>query len=275
MEQETTIFWHAPDLGNMELLHARYITHSFDRHVHEGYAIGVIEYGAEAFFYRGEKDVTAPAGSIVVVNPNEIHTGHAVTEGGWRYRMFYPGVTWMRQIASELTGTYWDTPHFPDAVIYDDEIRAQLVHLHRVLQNSDSSLERGSLAREAFGSLITRYATNATNPLKLTDERAIVNRVREYLETHLDENTSLEDLAAMVHMSPYHLLRVFRKSVGMPPHAYRNHIRLTQAKAMLAAGTPITDISQAVGYTDQSHFTRRFKAVVGVPPGEYVRSLNA
>jgi len=273
MEQEKANFWHAHDLGSMELLHAHYITHSFDRHVHEGYAIGVITHGAEAFFYRGAKNNVAAAGSIVVVNPNEIHTGHAVTENGWQYRMFYPGVTWMRQIARELTGTNWDTPHFPDAVIDDAEIRAQLVHLHRVLQSSASALERGSLAREAFGNLITRYATNRSNPLKIGDEREIVNFVRTYLETHLDENTSLEDLAAMVHMSPYHLLRVFRKSVGMPPHSYRNHVRLTQAKALLAAGKSITDISHEVGFPDQSHFTRRFKAMVGVPPGEYARSL--
>lgn len=47
-------FWRDPDLQDVELLRATYVTHAFSRHTHEGYAIGVIESGVEAFTYRGE-----------------------------------------------------------------------------------------------------------------------------------------------------------------------------------------------------------------------------
>jgi hypothetical protein len=53
--KETTKFWREPSLGDLELLRATYITHSFAPHVHEGYAIGVIDQGAETFRYRGAK----------------------------------------------------------------------------------------------------------------------------------------------------------------------------------------------------------------------------
>ena len=65
--QEKVKFWLAQDLNNLELLRAKYITHTFSRHTHYGYAIGVIERGAETFYYRGDIH-TAPAGSIVVIN---------------------------------------------------------------------------------------------------------------------------------------------------------------------------------------------------------------
>jgi len=45
-------FWHDATLGNLELLHATYVTHTFAPHTHEGYVIGVIEQGAEQFAYR-------------------------------------------------------------------------------------------------------------------------------------------------------------------------------------------------------------------------------
>lgn len=74
LKREQVKFWLQPEWDNLELLHATYITHAFARHVHETFAIGVIEKGAEAFSYRGGKHI-APAGSIVVINPQEVHTG--------------------------------------------------------------------------------------------------------------------------------------------------------------------------------------------------------
>jgi hypothetical protein len=72
--QEHTHFWRDPALNNLELLRATYITHAFAPHTHEGYAIGVIENGAEQFKYRRTTHV-APRGSVVHINPGEMHTG--------------------------------------------------------------------------------------------------------------------------------------------------------------------------------------------------------
>jgi hypothetical protein len=52
--REQVKFWREPQFGNLELLHARYITHAFSRHTHDTYAIAVIEQGAEEFAYRGK-----------------------------------------------------------------------------------------------------------------------------------------------------------------------------------------------------------------------------
>ena len=87
--RERARLWRDTALGDLDLLSARYITHRFAPHFHEGYAIGVIVEGAETFSYRGRTEV-APAGHIVIVNPGEIHTGSAVAESGWTYRMLYP-----------------------------------------------------------------------------------------------------------------------------------------------------------------------------------------
>jgi len=191
---ERTHYFHADDLGRLELLHARYITHRFDRHVHSGYAIGVILAGAERFYYRGVQRHLAPAGSVVVVEPDEIHTGEAAVAAGWQYRMFYPQVELIQEIATELGGKSRGTPHFPEAVIHDQQVAGLLVQLHHTLDRSEDRLTRGSLARQAFGALLRRHARHPVTPQRLGAERAVVQRVRQYLLADLADNLSLDTL---------------------------------------------------------------------------------
>ena len=74
--QEIVSFWRDPLLGDLELLHAKYITHSFCRHAHNEFAIGVIYAGAQALTYRKCDRLLMPAGSIAAINPGEVHTGY-------------------------------------------------------------------------------------------------------------------------------------------------------------------------------------------------------
>ena len=97
-------------------------------------------------------------------------------------------------------------------------------------------------------------------------------RVRAYLEEHFTETVSLEELAALVNLSPFYLLRVFRESVGLPPHSYLTQIRVAHAKRLISASRPLAEVATAVGFSDQSHLNRHFKALVGVTPGQYARS---
>ena len=76
--REKVYFWRDSILGDLELLHAKYITHSFTRHAHDEFAIGVIYSGAQALTYRRSERLLMPAGSIAAINPGEIHTGSVV-----------------------------------------------------------------------------------------------------------------------------------------------------------------------------------------------------
>jgi len=65
---------------------------------------------------------------------------------------------------------------------------------------------------------------------------------------------------------------LFRKEVGLPPHAYLENVRVKRARELLLRGVPITDVSAAVGYADQSHLTNRFKRLLGMTPGQVARN---
>jgi len=95
----------------------------------------------------------------------------------------------------------------------------------------------------------------------------LARRICAYMESHLDEKISLDGLAAMAGLSAHHFARAFRQSVGMPPHGYLLQCRLKHVEQMLR-GTqlPLSQIALAVGFSDQSHLTRHFRRLTGMPP---------
>jgi AraC-like DNA-binding protein len=94
-------------------------------------------------------------------------------------------------------------------------------------------------------------------------------RIRDFLHDQISENVSLEQLAAIAGLSPFHLCRVFRQTFGVPPHVYQTQVRILHAKKMLANGQSLSEIAQASGFYDQSHFGWHFKRLVGVTPASY------
>lgn len=261
-------FWHDATLSNLELLHATYVTHTFAPHTHEGYVIGVIEQGAEQFAYRRSQHI-APAGSIVFINPGEMHTGSAAAEHGWTYRTLYPSIELLQRAVSDLTGQQRDIPFFAEPVVHDPEMMTEIALTHRALEAQASALERESRLLWTLSRLILRYADDHPRPRPFAKEQMGIQRVRSYLEENYVENISLEQLAAIAQLSPFHLLRSFRDQVGLPPHAYQIQLRVMHAKHLLRLGLPCVDAALAVGFADQSHFTKHFKRIVGVPPGLY------
>lgn len=270
--EEIATFWRDPALHNLELLHAHYVTHSFAPHSHEGFAIGAIERGAERFAYRRANHI-AHAGTVVVINPGEMHTGAALLPSGWSYRMLYPDASVLQAVASEMSGRPRDIPFFAEPVLDDPTIAAHILQVHALLELPSSPLERESRLLPMLARLIERHAD--VRPLRSERPRAqaapAVWRVRDYLTEHYAEAVTLDELAAIAGLSPFHLLRTFSAAVGMPPHVYLTQVRVGRAKALLAAGLPIAEVATLTGFVDQSHLTRHFKRTVGVAPGQYVR----
>lgn len=75
-------------------------------------------------------------------------------------------------------------------------------------------------------------------------------------------------------MNVFRLLRHFRASVGVTPYAYLTQRRMLHAIALLRDGCPISRAALEAGFCDQSHFSRRFRAAFGMPPGQYLRGCQ-
>lgn len=266
--QETAKFWLDPELDNLEILRATYVTHTFARHTHEGYAIGMIEAGVEAFTYQGIA-YQAPPDSVVAIHPGEVHTGQAGIPAGWTYRMLYPCVSLMQRAAAECQLSDSSVPYFPNAVMHDPALATQFRQVHCAIETSRSPLERESRLLWLLAQLITRHAEARPQFIPLGNEAKQVQQIQDYLQANYTQSISLNRLAQLADLKPLRLLRLFRKQVGLPPHLYLVQTRVANAKALLRSGIPLAQVAVDTGFTDQSHLTRHFKRWVGVTPKQY------
>ena len=101
-------------------------------------------------------------------------------------------------------------------------------------------------------------------------------RVRDRLHDGFPEAPSLRELSADAGVHPGHLVRVFRRHFGCAPAHYLATLRIERARVALArTNEPIAGIAATVGFSDQAHFTRRFKALVGTTPARYRQEFVA
>ena len=261
-------FWVAPDLNGLQLLSATFVTHTFPRHFHDTYVIGIQESGAEKFQCLGVPGV-APAGSIVMLNPGEVHNGRAAEGKPWVYRGFYPDLSLIQEAASECHGARRPLPVFPATVIFDRRLSQALSRLHRILETSQETLERQSCFTTTMCELITRHADNRPAIESTGSESRAIKLTRDYITDHYQENISLKELSQVVNLNPFYLLRAFRKGMGLPPHEYLTQVRVNRAMELLSAGLPIAEVALETGFVDQSHLTSRFKRIVGVTPKRF------
>jgi len=262
--QERAILWRVPEAPDVDLLRAHYVRHAFSPHTHEEYAVGVIETGVEEFRWRGALQ-RAPAGSVVVVEPDVVHTGSAGAPQGWRYRMLYLPAGAVRHSA------------FPRPVLHDPDLARRLRAVHLTLQHPTGALERQEGLQEVLRDLVARHARSPLPPRSRAlhhPDHPAVRRAVAHLHECRAGNPSLVELAEVAGLSPWHLTRVFRVATGLTPHAYLVDLRLRDARRLLRAGTPPGDVAARCGFSDQSHLSRHFRRATGLAPGAFAASRS-
>lgn len=265
---EFVTFKASPHLPGVELYSARLVDHAFAPHVHDGYSLGAIEAGVERFRYQGA-DHLAPAGTLVLLNPDELHTGQAEVDAGWTYQMLYIEPETLRA----MTGS---EAFFPDATTHDPALAEAYRHAFRHLWNAPDDIAFVSRFTQLVDTVVGRYGKNARD-MQRSGERcrtAGMQRVLDCIEAHLDDNLRIEKLAAEAGLSLFHFVRTFSATFHVTPHQYVQARRAARAKALLAKRMTPSDAAAAAGLTDQSHLNRWFKRTYGVTPAQYQQQIG-
>jgi AraC-like DNA-binding protein len=268
---EAARFFLAPRLGGFDCLRATYLSHAYAPHTHDTYVLGTIERGCEAWTLRGTRHYAGP-GDLVFVNPHEVHDG-SPHDGGYSYRTTYPPPEVLRGIAEAVCGRrVVADPYFPVARVRDPHGAGLLAAAHRAMETGTDPFAAEELFHRAYGVLLVRHAALA--PAAVGLENGPVRRVRDLIETRHGEDLSLDLLAREAGLSIDHLIRAFRRAVGMTPHAFLIDARVRRAKDLLRRGETPAEVAAEVGFADQAHLTRVFKARVGIGPGGYRRAAG-
>jgi AraC-like DNA-binding protein len=257
-----------PARAGVELYRAHIVRHAFDPHLHEAFGLGVIDEGVERFRYRGAEHL-ASAGTLVLMNPGELHTGRAETAEGWRYRMVYLDEALVEAITGERG--WW----FADATAHDAATAQRLSTQLAALWHAPDALASDSALAELLAVLRphARIGRPVHAPTVASD--AALARSLELMHDDYANALTLERLASAAGLSPFHFLRRFKQRYHVTPHQMLMAVRLARAKQQLAAGMPPAEVAPSVGLADQAHLTKRFVRMHGVTPARYQSQVQA
>jgi len=257
MSDPLNLRWTFMETAAAEIMSAAVVEHRFDEHFHENWAIGCIDRGVCSFTAAG-RPLEARAGDLVIIPPYTVHTGG--TGGGeLAYRMAYVGEGWLSSLSEIVLGAR--DVAFSTLVVHDPSVASRLSAA--LVPEPMAEPQRRALLVQALVALLARHASprrDARTP-RVSSEDARDGRLLRALG---GRNLSR---SALIHR--------FTRRFGLSPLRYERNLRCVSAKALLRQGMPIVEAAQALGFSDQAHFTREFKKVHHITPGGYRRLFRA
>jgi AraC-like DNA-binding protein len=178
-----------------------------------------------------------------------------------------------------LTPFYLQDSKFPCLIPPDSGVPTQILDLiHRIHEELPAATSRGRLAVKTYLKmilmlLVNHYATCSGIQETFSRKQRAIHRLGPlfgYLEEHYQEPIRIHDAARICAMSPSHFMYFFKRVTGQSFLAYVNHFRIAKAQALLASTEKsISEVSQEVGFCDQSHFGAVFRKFVHLTPFQY------
>lgn len=261
-------FWHDPALPFIEVRavqDGRYVC--YDKHSHPHFSIGAITGGHSHYLNQRSLQEVGP-GSLVLMNPEEVHACNPIADQPWSYLMFYLDTDWLRG-QQEEAGLGSEFRPFDMTASRDPLLYQGLLHLHHQLVEAPDPL-----AREVACHLFSRQLLARLTPARWDDRPPRhLQRAAELMQDDSASPLSLSQLSAVAGLTPSHFVRAFSHHYGMTPHAYLLDQRIRHARSLLRQGQPLAEVALASGFADQAHFQRQFKRRVAATPGQYRTQL--
>lgn len=255
--------------AGIETLRAHFEGHAYDPHWHDAYLLGFTEQGVQQFDCRRARQHSTP-GDVFMLEPGDIHDGHAPTERGFTYSMLYLKPDWLTRELRAWSDAVPATgeAHFPTTLTDDSGLAISIAQVFHALRGDEPRM----LRQAAIDGLLEHVSGHLSWRLRVAcDPRipSVAQRARDYLHAHLYDDIGLDELASLCGVDRFRLSRVFKASFGLAPHAYLIQLRLTRARQWLARGTPPAEVAHALGFADQSHLGRWFRRAYGLTPAHY------
>jgi AraC family transcriptional regulator len=240
---------------------------------HASTCVALVLGGTFRYRSRGGAAALVP-GAMLLGNPGQAYECSHEHGHGDRCLSFSLAPELLESVARELPGRTrlelgrLDLPAHPRS--------AALVARGRVAADAASaahvSLEELAYDVAALVLALDADAAPASSTVTATDARRAALAAC-YLDMHAAEDVSLAALAAHVQVSAFHLLRTFRRVLGVTPHQYLIGARVARAaELLLGSERDVTEVAYAAGFGDLSHFIRSFRAAAGRSPGAFRRA---
>jgi len=261
-------FWRDERLPFVEartIADGRKVTYS--RHAHEHFSIGVVTTG-RSYYHYGADTFEISAGTVVLMNPGDVHACNPIANEPWSYQMVYVDTPWLTDLQHQLGFSTeqgyrpFNTPYTRDTVLYEG-----LLELYGILVDEQAEHLQKQSALVSYFTEVQQRLNPSDTPVREVNHK--LERAADYIREHCTDALRLEDICVAAELSPSYLIRAFKQYYGLTPHAFLVNQRIQFARAQLRQGELIADVALAAGFADQAHFQRTFKQHFAATPGQY------
>jgi len=252
-----------------ELTYNQDINGCVKSHIHDKLAIIALSKG-EMKLQLKDKDVNLQEKFLAVVNPYEIHSASKQDTQSKGLYALYLDKDWVEVLQNELFEVKTYIP-FLKNIINDTKLCQSFLILCKYLFEDDFNFNKEEKIIEFISELMINNCEKQT--IELKNKNRFVDDIKNYIDKNYKKNLSLADISKQFLITPFHLIRIFKKELFLTPHQYILNKKINLAKELLSQNIAISEVAITTGFNDQSHLYKYFKQTFSISPKEYQKSL--
>ena len=261
--------WRTDHFFNIDFASYSFIQHCFPRHFHDHYVIELVLKGADNFYCAG-KNYTAYANELVLINPGEVHTGSTIAGVPLQYFSFYPDKKALNDVSDALDLPLPNDFNFRKSRADSSRVTEKLQALYHSFISGSDILQQEEIFFDCMYALLQCERKTPTKSNDTRDSR--IKTLTDFIAIHFRENISLQQMARLVNLNSFYLIRLFKKNTGLSPYDYLLVVRTEWAKQLLRKGYRVQEAARQSGFYDTSHLNRSLRRIDATSPKSFLLS---
>lgn len=240
-------------------------------HTHQEYSVGVVDAGEAVFDHPGGPHKVS-AGAVVLIEPGVPHSCNPFSGSPWSYRMLFIEADWLHR----LMATHFERAHplvalrFHTRWLTTPAATAQVDQLCRAVEHTNAK----DLTAERLAQQLCHWLRAVTEPEAPADRPSLPAALAPAWDALLGgegRQVTVQSLAQRCSLHPTTFIRRFKAAVGVTPGEFLRDRQINGARQLIASGVNLADAAYAMGFADQAHMQRAFKARHAMTPGRFAR----
>ncbi len=240
-------------------------------HCHPYYEVLYVIEGSGKYIIESAEYPIQP-GTVLIVRPNEFHylcpdSGTPYERYGINFESVAVKESLLRLSILKTGGKHTNGVYFPPSCV-SDEIKALFHAIEHTHERFSETKHRESKEETMIMALLTQaiLLLSLEAPERAVVQDDVISRIIEYLNLHLTEDISLDEISKAFFISKYYLCRAFRKHTGTSVFGYLSAKRIALAQTLLSNGDTATSVAYRVGFRNYSSFYRAYRKQTGTAP---------
>ena len=256
----------------VELRYAEDVRGCSKSHTHELITITAIVSGEVELILNNRKEKMSYS-KIAFLNPNTAHCVEIIDKKSKGDYVLHLDKNWCTKIQKELFSNDKYIPVFP-TIINTLSIYKNFIQLCEQLFSSISLIEKEEKIISFITEIFLSHCNSTISNNKYENSSDIANKIKDYIDTKIKDNITLDDLSKQFGLSSIHIIRLFKQAYELPIHSYILNKKVHKARELLSSNDSLVNIALESGFYDQSHLNKSFKRVFSITPKEYQDNLS-